>query len=407
MIWLLFACSPADVEATVTTEATSPVTSGSTSDLTYYRDVEPILATHCIRCHGGGGLGDGDLTDPATVVEKAAQIRSWVEIGLMPPPVADPTCRDYVGADHMALSESDRETILAWADGGAALGDPSDSAAVTADAPDLEDPDVEVLLEAAYTPTFADPDNPGNEYRCFVLDPETDDDLFITAMDPVIDRDDIVHHVVLLAMPREEVTPALEDPAGWDCIDGSGAEVDDMLAAWAPGMMPIEFPEGHGMHLAPDHVFVIQMHYFDSGDPGSDQSGYAFRTTDSVDTVVRMAPLGIGDFAIPAGAEGYSDGGTFENEYLDITLHGVFPHMHELGRSYSMTLQEDGAETCLVEGTYDFNNQLTYMWPDPVSFPYGSSVDFECTWDGAEDVTTYYGERTDEEMCFFFTLVSY
>ena len=86
---------------------------------------------------------------------------------------------------------------------------------------------------------------------------------------------------------------------------------------------------------------------------------------------------------------------------------GVFPHMHGLGTNFEMHIaHEDGSETCLVQGSYNFNNQLTYQWPEPIDFRPGDTLEYSCTWDNsAGDTSVQYGERTDEEMCYFFTIV--
>ena len=104
---------------------------------------------------------------------------------------------------------------------------------------------------------------------------------------------------------------------------------------------------------------------------------------------------------------------------MDLKIHGVFPHMHVLGQAYGASITHaDGSETCIVEGDYDFDNQLTYQFAEddmPV-VSNGDSIDFYCNWNNSisnddlphsEPVNAGYGERTDEEMCFFFSLVSY
>ena len=89
--------------------------------------------------------------------------------------------------------------------------------------------------------------------------------------------------------------------------------------------------------------------------------------------------------------------------------------MHRLGTAYSAKIiHEDDTETCLLGGTYDFDNQVTYQFSDTAMFRPGDRIEFSCTWDNStgnpnqvgEPKDTFYGERTDEEMCFFFTLVS-
>ena len=397
------------------TNAPDPVADDSaaievTTELTYYADIKPLVDGHCTRCHNEGGLGPGDFSDPDEVIDKAALIQGWTEALEMPPPVSDPECRSYVGREHLSLDADEQAMISEWVEGGAPLGDEGESVEIEVEPHDLSDADLTVLMSDAYTPSWWDDGNPGNEYRCFVLDPGLDEDVYLTAMDPVVDNDAIVHHIVLLNATRDSVTEEMSDPAGWDCIDGTSTDPTAMVAAWAPGMMPIEFPEGYGMKLPADEVLIAQMHYYDPGDGGGpDQSGYAFKTAESVSKEVLMVPMGIGDFEIPAGDASYADGGSFVNSYFDFTIHGVFPHMHQLGIEYSMSVEGE----CLVEGRYSFDNQLTYMFDEPVAFPKDSAVEFECVWDNSEGPNnpepqaTGYGERTDEEMCFFFTLISF
>ena len=58
-----------------------------------------------------------------------------------------------------------------------------------------------------------------------------------------------------------------------------------------------------------------------------------------------------------------------------------------------------------MHGSYDFSNQLTYQWPEPIDFRPGDRLEYSCTWDNHNgDSVVTYGERTDEEMCFFFTI---
>ena len=59
-----------------------------------------------------------------------------------------------------------------------------------------------------------------------------------------------------------------------------------------------------------------------------------------------------------------------------------------------------------VDPGNDFNNQLTYQWLEPIDFKPGDTLEYACTWDNSTgDAVVKYGERTDEEMCYFFTIV--
>lgn len=378
---------------------------------TWYDDVQPLMAKHCTRCHHEGGLGPGDFTDPETVDLLASAMLLAMDEGRMPPAASDPDCRDYASSEVLTLPDDAKQTFRAWIDAGQRRGEPRAPDPAVEVSGELPSPDLVLQMAQPYTPTFSDAENPGNEYRCFVLDPAEAAGRNITAMAPVVGDDSLVHHIVLFSMPRDAARPEWSGPEGFDCIDGGGPSfADGMIAAWAPGMLPIEFPAGAGMPISEDDVIVLQMHYFYGGPESegrSDQSAYAFELADQVEDLVYMAPLGAHDFVIPAGAPEHRHSDSFTNDYFDFEVLGVFPHMHTLGTEYAARVEHgDGSSSCLVEGAYDFDNQVTYMFREPLTFAQGDRVEYECTWDNSSGTSAVrYGERTDEEMCYFFTLV--
>lgn len=385
----------------------------------FYADVAPMLAESCLRCHTEGGQGPGDFSDPAVVDALAEVMLAAIDDGRMPPPVADPTCRDYIGSEHLALKPGARDQFAAWVNSERLIGAAPDEPLQAPVAPELTDADMELLIPAAYTPTYGDAANPGNEYRCFVLDTGHTEDFFITALHPLVDAAQILHHAVLFTVPRAELEPSWLAPEGVDCINDMGA-TDGMISAWAPGMLPVEFEGGAGIRIDSDAVLVLQLHYYASATGVADRSGYALRTAPSVSRELIMAPFGAYRFNIPAGEPSYSytESIAWGGGYPPIRVWGSFPHMHVLGSGYRLWVErEDGTEDCLLEGTdrYDFHNQLTYMFSEaPVVRP-GDTVHFECTWDNSAENPNQlfdppqdigYGERTDQEMCYAFTLVS-
>ncbi|MCP4872725.1 MAG: hypothetical protein GY898_28880 [Proteobacteria bacterium] len=385
----------------------------------YYSDIQPILQTHCVRCHYADGLGLGDFTDPDVVVGLAGAIVGEVEAGRMPPPASDPECRDYAGSAQLVLPEADKAVFREWRDGGAQLGDPADAVEGNFVETELADADTDFLMLEPYTPVYDDPALPGNEYRCFVLENTAPQTFFITGLSPIIDAQEIAHHIVVSRIDANDGDIPAHDPAeGFECADFN--ILSGLLGAWAPGMLPIEMPEGYGMRVSPDQNIIMQMHYFDSN-PGTDyadQSGYAFRTEPEVDKEMLMIPIGSFDWTIPAGDDSFSHHESYSPTGLgfpvDVDIFGVFPHMHVLGKAWDYWVEhEGGKETCLSQSdVYDFNNQMTYMWNDKVRVGADDQLHFECTWNNSTSnpdrvvdppQDTSWGEGTDSEMCFFFT----
>jgi len=408
-----------DADAAADADADADV--GVIDEVTWFEHVQPMMDRYCVRCHYDGGLGVGDFEDRETVESFAEIMLSRIDSGDMPPPVADPDCREYDGEDHLQMPAEARAIFAQWIEDGKVTGDPASAPEREVINDMLDDPDLVLSIPQPYAPLYEDPENPGNEYRCFVIDPELEASTYITAMAPIIDQKSMVHHIVLFTKNVSEISEAEMGPDGYDCIGmGMADGVTGMVAGWAPGSLPVEFPPGYGMSLGPNDRLVLQMHYYQSGPEVvglADQTSYAFRTADSVEHTVLMYPLGTTNFVIPAGNPNYSHNFEFQMpDYFSFKILAAFPHMHILGSGYSMYVDSpDEGRQCVVESDrYDFDNQQTYMLKEPLQVNGGDTLGFECTWDNSADNPNQffdepqdirYGERTDEEMCFSFTLV--
>ena len=387
---------------------------------TYYADVKPVLETYCTRCHFDGGPGPGNFDDPDSVVQMGELIAGATAADLMPPPAADPDCADYNGSERMHLGQEEKDILSAWVDGGKVLGDPANAVEIEPCETTLPDADLVLEMPHPYTPTFSDPDNPGNEYRCFILENTREESFYATAFAPVLGVPELVHHIVLFLKDKSTPIAGYDPETGVDCIDNVASSADRMLAGWAPGMLPTRLPEGRGVEVRPDQDIVIQMHYFDNGtfDGSADQSGYAFETVSEVDVPLYMIPVGANSFTIPAGDPDYTHSESLQlPEGFAGKIYTAFPHMHILGRGYELSVERsDGSTACVSRGdAYDFDNQLSYELLEPVAFSGGDTLIQSCTWNNSTSneelihnppTDVSYGERTDEEMCFTFILAS-
>jgi hypothetical protein len=126
-----------------------------------------------------------------------------------------------------------------------------------------------------------------------------------------------------------------------------------------------------------------------------------------------VGPVG---FTIPAGAARHVESESRPNMGGEITIYGMLPHMHLLGKSYRAWLEDGtGGRTCLNEGRYSFERQALYIYDEPVRWKPGQSFVAECTWDNSaanpgqihtppQDVP--WGEGTSQEMCFMVVYMS-
>lgn len=265
-------------------------------------------------------------------------------------------------------------------------------------------------MDAAYTPSA--PTGAGtDDYRCFLLDPELEEDVWLTGSHVLPGNPDVVHHVILFEVEPDQVAAAeakddeTVDP-GWTCFGGTGLEGDfarltdaNWLAAWAPGGDETRTPEGLGTRLEAGSRVVMQVHYNLLQGAAPDTSATQLRwmpgdrDLDALHTYLMPAPVELpcraarddgplcdrdaamgdlrerfGGAALTADAlhllcgelEEPSETTTCTRRVSqEMTVHGVAGHMHLLGREISVVANEgtDRERTLLDIDLWDFDDQ--------------------------------------------------
>ncbi|QWF20700.1 hypothetical protein KM427_17215 [Nocardioides sp. LMS-CY] len=128
-----------------------------------------------------------------------------------------------------------------------------------------------LTMPTEYTPSA--PTGTGtDDYRCFLLDPGLDKDVWLTGGHVAPGNPRVVHHVILFRVAPEQVAEAEDLDArtseeGWTCFGGSGlradfANLDDAfwLAAWAPGGDETRTRDGYGVRLEAGSRIIMQVH---------------------------------------------------------------------------------------------------------------------------------------------------
>jgi hypothetical protein len=148
---------------------------------------------------------------------------------------------------------------------------------------------LDLKMTEPYTPKA--PTSPGtDDYRCFLLDPEFTDPAFITGLNVVPGRAEMVHHVVHFKIGPGEVAAAeARDDAqpgpGWTCFGGPGLDsggpdalqTAPWLGAWVPGGGESIFDDDVGIRMKPGSRLVMQVHYNLLGGKGEDTSSTRLR----------------------------------------------------------------------------------------------------------------------------------
>ena len=103
-----------------------PTTFAGAQEVTFTRDVAPILYENCVECHRPGSFAPMSLLTYENARSYAPLIRFRVQTRQMPPWHVDRTVgiQDY--ENDASLTEDEIATIVRWVDGGAPMGDERD-----------------------------------------------------------------------------------------------------------------------------------------------------------------------------------------------------------------------------------------------------------------------------------------
>ena len=392
---------------------------------TWHADVAPVVSRSCDSCHAPGGVGTPTWSTPEEAAAWAPAIADAVEGRRMPPWQASGDCNEY--ENDFSLDEADVRTLVAWAEGGAPLGDPANAAALDSPfiAPSLERTDLDLRMPEPYTPT---PYEGTDDYRCFLLEWPYEEDVWVTGYEVLPGDLATVHHVIpFIIEPGSKDTYVdlddAEEGAGYTCYGSPGGGLTALanmrwMGSWAPGSGAAVLPEGTGIRIRPGSLIAYQVHYnlAATPDPGADLSGLALQIETEAQDWADVQPWTDVAWVAGAGMEipAQTDGVQHQFSYPLGTEDGRFRfqsasvHMHTLGQQARMWIEhEDGSETCLVDyQAYDFNWQRAYRFKEPVEVRPGDTVQLRCTWDNPTDETVKWGDGTGDEMCLGVSLLT-
>ncbi len=404
----------------------------SDTDVTWHRDVRPIVDVACLSCHAEGGVGPVVLTVDLGATEApawAATVTASVAAGRMPPWHASDDCHPIQGS--RSLPDADRAVFAAWAAGGFALGDPSTYVAPSSeDAGETQGPADRVLqAEAPYTPHLDRPD----EYHCLPVGDAVASETWLSGVGVAPDVVEMVHHAIVFRVraadaAKVDALDAAAPGVGYPCFGGpagDGAFGADNLYTYLPGNTGDHLGPDEGRVLEAGDRLVMQVHYntlpYSVARPvPSDQTAVQLWVRDTVPAYeVQTVGLNVFDLDIPAGAVGGSASETFAYG-VSADLVSTMPHMHLLGRSLKVEAVSERGRRCLVDvPDWDFDWQQTYRFPDaqPFTLEADETLELTCVYDNAaadqpvvdgvqldpRDVA--WGEGTLDEMCLAYVHV--
>lgn len=209
-------------------------------------------------------------------------------------------------------------------------------------------------------------------------------DMYISAFRPIAPLG--THHTALALagdVADDGAYPCSASDAGFKLLFGSGVGTD-----------AFELPEGVAFKLPAGQQVVLNLHLFNTGTaPISGSSGVEVKLIPEAEVVYEAETIYAMDFGltVPTGTSTYVQSCTMD---ADVTIFGVFPHMHTLGTRMKATT----GDVMLHDQPYSFEEQLNYRLDAPVEVAEGAQVQVECSFDNPGAPVSF-GDSTNAEMC--------
>ena len=339
----------------------------ASAQVTFTKDVAPILYRSCIRCHRPDEIAPMSLLTYNDARPWARAMKERVSKREMPPWFIDRTIGIQKYKNDPSLSDAEIATIVKWVDAGAPQGNPADAPPQ----PKMEDvsawrigtPDL-IVHYPAYKMPATGPDLYGTLDAPF----GTTEDRYIKAIQSrVVDSGSrkVVHHALSYAVSPDDAADGGDDSGG-----GSG----QFLVEYASGKNATIYQPDAGLLLPAGQNARVSYHFHSIGEEtdAKIELGIVFYPKGFVPKHVQWSKqLGqeaSTDLDIPANMVVRRDGYTRLNAAAHLTAWQ--PHMHIRGKYQCLELIYPGepvkTETVTCAG-WNYNWHTIYNYQDDVA----------------------------------------
>jgi hypothetical protein len=386
------------------------------TQVTFYRDVLPILQEHCQECHRTGGMAPMALDTYAQTKTFAAPIATATQSKAMPPWFAEPGIGTF--SNDPSLAKEQIAALAAWSKAGAPAGNPEDAPTkrVWAESWTIPQPDLVLKMpHAVALPAHGDID-----YTYEIVPTGFTEGRWVQMVEVLPEARGNVHHAVVYVRPPDSrwlahapvgvpfAAATLTEPADRAAAMWTDS---DILLVYAPGSSPDRWPATMAKYIPAGSDLVFQMHYTSNGTAAHDQTrvGLRFAKTAPPQRVLTLQ-LTNDHFVIPPGAPDYrvEARGTLPNE---ATLLSFFPHMHLRGKRFEYNIVRRGEGRAarfdpLLRVHYHFHWQMSYRLAEPLVLPAGTELQAVAWFDNSREnphnpdpeAAVRWGEQTYDEM---------
>lgn len=385
-------------------ESTEAEKSGA-SNVTFNRDIAPILFDNCASCHRPGEAAPFSLLTFQDARRRASQIAEVTQRRVMPPWPPEPHEEEFAGCRR--LSDELVDAIRKWAKTGAPEGNPADlpKPPTFEDPWQLAPPDL-VLESPAYSLPAAGPD----QFRNFVIPVSITEPKWVASIEIRPTNPRATHHARLgVDRSGESARRDAADPLpGYEGMAWS-QDPEGQLVIWVPGMAAQRNVPYSACRLYPKTCLVLHTHMQPTGKPETVQFRIGIRFAEEAPTIRPIVlRTGSRNIDIPAGESRY----LATDEYVvpvDLSVRSILPHAHSLCRTVNVEAELPNGDQKSLIRINDFNEKWhdDYRFTKPVQLPRGTRIRSTFTYDNTDEnirnrhhppVRVVYGSNVVDEM---------
>ena len=393
-------------------ESRSPSPVATTAQVTFNRDIAPIMFRSCATCHRPGESAPFSLLNYSDAKRHARQIGDMTRSRLMPPWLPEPQKLKF--ADELRLTEAEINLIQRWVEQGAPEGNPADLPPQPkfVEGWRLGQPD---MILTATKPLVLPPQGT-DTYWNFIFRVPIEQTRWVKAIEIRPGDKRYVHHANILVdrygeSRHREATPGAGFGGMEIRIESPVFDPDSHLLFWKPGTVPYVEPDGMALRLDKGTDLVLNTHLQPSGKPEIIQPSIGLYFTSHPATKLPMLLQLERDekLDIPAGDNDFlvSDDFTLP---VDVDLLALYPHAHYLGKDIQAfaTLPDGTKETLIHIPHWNLDWQAVYRYSKPVFLPKGTTINMRYIYDNSADnplnpnsppIRVTAGNRSVDEMC--------
>jgi hypothetical protein len=357
-------------------------------DVTFTKDVLPIVQKNCQSCHRPGEVAPFSLLSYESARPFARSIRSKVVQREMPPWFAEDGHQKY--SNDSRLSQRDIDTLVAWVDQGAKEGDPKDAPRPIEF---LDGWQVKPDMIVEMPKPFRLPATGTINYQNMLVKVNFPEDRWVIGAEMRPGNRKALHHGrVNLRPPDSEYMKNAEEGIAYENGDprlgrGGGGAID-LLGKFNPGLGEQAFNEFDSAKFVPKGSdLIFNLHYTSYGEEGDDRSkvGLVFAPkgwSPKYRYFVHNGPMA-SNLAIPPNDPHAEVVGELTTQE-PMLLAYMQPHMHLRGKDFELRLIFPSGETrTVLKGRWNFDWHLGYDLEKPIELPVGTRIVSICHFDNS------------------------